>query len=214
VEDFAADMVIDLSSVTIADLKEDVSEGVLVDALDEEDAQLRIEGSDETRNVLLGGAKSDYLVGGNGDDILYGGNALDEDESVADILEGGDGADLYVIEGGDFETMDTIVGLDLNGEDQISFGRIIKKEELGDCDEDKCDLAERADFLKELGAEFVLVGGLTVEHIVNGGAVKVLDGGPSLAEALQAMFQGGGLFTGSTGKNAAGLFQYGEDHYL
>src|SRR5690606_6198710 len=86
--------------------------------------------------------------------------------------------------------------------------------ELEDCDEDKCDLAGRADFLKELGAEFVLVGGLTVEHIVNGGAVRVLEGGPSLAEALQTMFQGGGLFTGTTATNAAGLFQYGEDHYL
>ncbi|WP_150526695.1 putative Ig domain-containing protein [Roseibium sediminis] len=52
-------------------------------------------------DVLVGGVGSDVLVGGNGDDILIGGTITVEgtaiDDTVSDLLVGGDGFDTYKI---------------------------------------------------------------------------------------------------------------------
>src|SRR5690606_38678190 len=136
----------------------------------------------------------------NGDDkpvawtTVY--SALD---AQADTLEGGAGSDVYVVDGGDFDTMDTIVGLDLNADDgdgdKIFFGGLE-------------------------GNNYDPISTLNVEEIVWTGAIFDLpgDGEGSLADAVHVLFQSGGLFShegvGATATNAAGLFRHGDDTYL
>src|SRR5690606_16590957 len=89
IDDFVADMVIDVSGVDI-DSTEDLDDGdvlVVVDAMDETDAQLKIVGSETTSNLLVGGRKSDQLIGGQARDILYGGRSDSYGRSILITFE-------------------------------------------------------------------------------------------------------------------------------
>src|SRR5262249_34002440 len=51
---------------------------------------------DEGNDTLVGGAGADQLYGGDGNDVLCGSHADGKSDGVADILEGGTGADTFV----------------------------------------------------------------------------------------------------------------------
>src|SRR5690606_20996246 len=125
-------------------------------------------------------------------------------EPVGDILEGGGGADLYVIDGGGLKTMDTIVDLNLD-EDSISFARLTRPDEFDDADKGWT----LGDWEYD---DVVLRPGLTVEHVVHGGVIEMTGG--SLEEAVQKLFESGSFAFEATRTNSVGLFQYGDDKYL
>src|SRR5690606_2739546 len=158
------------------------------------------------------GNELDYLVSGDIDgdplnvDTLQVGSSGD---FASDILEGGEGSDLYVIGQSQFDTMDTIIGLDLgdgSGEDTqdlLALGALIPPgayDSLPDFPDDP---------------EAYVVHGLKIEHVVNHGEIVTLTG-PTLEAAVDSLFEANGWFevSGSAATNAAGLFQYGDDTYL
>jgi hypothetical protein len=130
---------------------------------------------------------------------------------ASDILEGGEGADVYLFAESQFDTMDTIVGLNLGGatdgtqEDIVLLGGYL----AADVDP------------SGWGFEDLVASGISsknsieVERVVNGGDVITLTGA-DLESAVSRLFEANGWFeaSGSAATNSAGLFNYGDDTYL
>ena len=98
-----------------------------------------ITGYDDSNDTIIGSKGDDKLIGGSGDDKLIGGNGaygLDDDyhgsitvpDDGKDILEGGEGHDIYYV-GGE----DTII--DSDGKGEIRFldknGQVVPEDENG-----------------------------------------------------------------------------------
>ncbi|HEY6642742.1 hypothetical protein [Povalibacter sp.] len=204
------DFIVDASAVS-------ASQYVLLNGSQETDATLELIGSQNSSNVLLGGAQEDYLKGGSQSDVLQGDSVLWGEDSdwvvnaAADTLEGGEGRDLYVFAQSQFETMDTIVGLDLGGatmgedsvSDVIGFGVFLE--------------AGGFDTIGPVPNVFIesLDNMLWVDTVVNNGSAANIFG-LDLEAAVNSLFQANGTFeqSGSAATNAAGLFNYGDDTYL
>jgi len=125
-----------------------------------------------------------------------------------DVLEGGEGNDVYVIVGSQYESMDTIVGMDFGGvgndegADRIVLGApaamelawgVVNGETL------------------PVGEDLLIVNGGLVDH-------NSLNDDLDLETALEALFQGAGVFdaegSSDTRTYAAGLFSHQGETYL
>src|SRR5690606_35064111 len=104
--------------------------------------------------------------------------------------EGGEGSDTYVIAGSQFDSMDTIVGLDFGGagEDEGVDHIVLGSPES----------SELAGFILQ-GNELALP---EIGKIVGGGEVKALSDNISLEQAVATLFEGDGVFDKDSGTGA------------
>jgi len=130
---------------------------------------------------------------------------------ASDILEGGEGTAVYLFAESQFDTMDTIVGLNLGGatdgtqEDVVMLGAYLPAD--GEAD----DLG----FFDLIDEGVSSKNSIEVERVVNGGEAITLTGA-DLESAVSRLFEANGWFeaSGSAANNSAGLFNYGDDTYL
>ena len=130
---------------------------------------------------------------------------------ASDILEGGEGADVYLFAESQFDTMDTIVGLNFGGatdgtqEDVVILGAYVPAD-------GELDSLYFGDLI-DVGVQSK--NSIEVERVVNGGDAITLTGA-DLESAVARLFEANGWFeaSGSAATNSAGLFNYGDDTYL
>jgi hypothetical protein len=174
----------------------------------ETEASLQLLGSKSSENMLMGGAAGDSLKGGDQSDVLLGDRYHDDELFAAsDTLEGGGGRDYYAISESQFDTMDTIVGLDLGAgapgtSDYLMLGMYAEAEAYDGPGSDWTSYFEMDRLLQ-------------IDTVVNDGSAVDIEG-LDLQAAVNSLFQANGVFeqSGPAATHAAGLFNWGNDTYL
>ncbi|HEX7115841.1 MAG TPA: hypothetical protein VF193_11980 [Steroidobacter sp.] len=136
---------------------------------------------------------------------------------AADVLDGGEGPDLYVIAYSqlDPDQMTTIEGLNLDGVDKINLGSIFQ---AGDYDAlDEGMVHSEGQFL--LGGEVFGLEEIEGQGVVNNGlVVNIDDKGDTLEEAVNELFKSNNFFASDADNdaavNSAGLFEFDGETYL